>query len=98
LARLRHRPQSLPRQSLRPLSSLTKTLPGPGARPRPWTPSAPDQSPRPRRCPHTRRLRPRAPRRRRPSRPPRNPRGAVRPPIDDHHLPARASASATAAR
>ena len=59
-----------------------------GARPRRRAPSTPDQIPRPRRSPHPRRLRPRAPRRRRPSRPPRNPRGAIRPPIDDRHLPA----------
>ena len=88
LARLRHRPQSLPRQSLRPLSSLAEALRRPGARPRRRPPSAPDQIPRPRRSPHPRRLRPRAPRRRRPSRPPRNPRGAIWPPIDDRHLPA----------
>ena len=88
LARLRHRPESLPRQSLRPLSSLAEALRGPGARPRRRPPSAPHQIPRPRRSAHSRRLRPRTPRRRRPSRSARNSRGAIRPPIDDRHLPA----------
>src|SRR5271166_1565465 len=87
LAGLRHRSKSLPRQSIRPLSSLAKTLPGHGARPRRRAPSAPDQIPRPRRSPHSRRLRPRASRRRRPSRSARNPRRALWPPIDDRHLP-----------
>jgi hypothetical protein len=49
LARLRHRAEGLPRQSLRPLSSLAEALRGTGARPRRRPPSASHQIPRPRR-------------------------------------------------
>ena len=73
LAGLRHRAKSLPRQSVRPLSPLAKTLPRHGARPRRWAPPAPDQIPRSCRSAHPRRLRPRTSRRRRPSRSARNP-------------------------
>ena len=85
---LRHRPESLSRQSVRPLSSLAKAVRGPGARPRRRPPSAPHQIHRPRRSAHSRRLRPRTPRRRRPSRSARNSRGAIQPPVDGRHLPA----------
>jgi len=44
LAGLRHRSKSLSRRSVRPLSSLAKTLPGHGARPRRRAPSAPDHA------------------------------------------------------
>ena len=80
------RPQSLPRQSRRPLSSLAETLRRTGARARRRAPFAPDQGPRPRRPPHPRRLRPRAPRRQ-PSRPARNRQGAVRSPDRRSSLP-----------
>ena len=56
LAGLRHRPQSLPRQSVGPLSSLAEALRGSRARPRRRAPSAPHQSPRPRRSSHPRRF------------------------------------------
>ena len=88
LVGLRHRPEGLPRQSLRPLSSLAEALRRPGARPGRRAPSPPDQIPRRRRSAHPRRLRPRTARCGRSSRPARNPRGAIRAPIDDRHLPA----------